>query len=71
MHASKRSQDEALEGAAVSEERRDNSVLNIMLCDPVLFPWTTAEIARELGDEPDAVDAVSRLTEAGAAAPTR
>lgn len=47
----------------ISEEQRDNTILNIMLCGSS-YPWTVDELVREVQDE-DAVDAVARLTEAG------
>src|SRR3981081_772243 len=48
----------------VSEEQRDNSVLNLLFCNAP-WPWSVAEIAREFQDHDGAVDAVARLTEAG------
>jgi hypothetical protein len=47
-----------------SEEQRDSSVLNLLFCN-ASWPWSVAEIARELQDQDGTVDAVVRLTEAG------
>ena len=47
----------------ISEDQRDNTILNIMLCGPS-YPWTVDELVREVQDA-DAADAVARLTEAG------
>jgi hypothetical protein len=47
----------------VSEDQRDNTILNIMLCGPS-YPWTVEELVREVQDS-EAADAVARLTEAG------
>jgi hypothetical protein len=46
--------------AEISEEQRDNTILNIMLCGSS-YPWTVDQLVREIQDE-DAVDAVARLT---------
>jgi Mn-dependent DtxR family transcriptional regulator len=48
----------------LSEERTDNIVLDFMLLDQSC-PWSVQEIARELGDKNDALDAVSRLQRMG------
>jgi hypothetical protein len=47
----------------VSEDQRDNTILNIMLSGPS-YPWTVEELVREVQDT-EAADAVARLTEAG------
>jgi len=47
----------------LSEETRDNDTLARLL--EASFPWTVEEVAREVGDLSDAVDALGRLTEAG------
>lgn len=47
----------------LSEDQRDNTIMNIMLCGPS-YPWTVDELVREVQDK-DAADAVGRLTEAG------
>jgi len=47
----------------VSEDQRDNTILNIMLCG-ASYPWTVDELVREVQDT-EAADAVARLTEAG------
>lgn len=47
-----------------TEEQIDNTVLSFMLCGES-WPWTVDEIARELGREGNATDAVSRLTRTG------
>lgn len=47
----------------VSEDQRDNTILNIMLCGPS-YPWTVDELVREVQDS-EAADAVARLAEAG------
>lgn len=54
------------EGSEVrlSEEQIDNAVLDFMLCEPS-WPWSLEEVARELGSQPNAADAVRRLTSAG------
>ena len=48
----------------LSEEDADSLVLDFMLCNES-WPWSLDEIARELGNEADAVDVVRRLTETG------
>jgi hypothetical protein len=47
-----------------TEEHTDGVVLGLML-DGGSWPWSVEEIARELGQRLDGMDAVSRLTEAG------
>jgi hypothetical protein len=47
-----------------SEEEIDNTVLGFMLYG-ASWPWTIEEIARELGDETNAADAIRRLTRTG------
>jgi predicted transcriptional regulator len=47
-----------------SEEQIDNTVLGFMLYG-ASWPWTVEEIARELGDEANAADAILRLTRTG------
>lgn len=56
----KRSQDEQQQDR--SEEHIDNIVLDFMLLDA--WPWSVEEIVRELGNQPDAEDAIGRLTRA-------
>jgi hypothetical protein len=51
-------------GTRLSEEEIDNTVVGFLLDKP-WWPWSLEEIARELGDAPDAEDAVARLTGAG------
>jgi hypothetical protein len=60
---SHRYDDQEASERGISEEQRDNTILNIMLCGSS-YPWKVDELVRELQDE-DAVDAVARLTEAG------
>lgn len=48
----------------VSPEDRDKCVLDLMLVGSS-WPWTVEEIARELGTQTGAQDAVNRLTAAG------
>jgi hypothetical protein len=49
----------------VSEEQRDSTVLNLMLCDGSGFAWSVEELARTIHSRIDAVDAVRRLEAAG------
>jgi len=49
----------------VSEERQDNSVLNMLLASP--YPWSLGEVARETRDPISAADSIRRLTETGLA----
>ncbi len=49
----------------VSEELRDNGVLNLFFCDPMSYPWTVDEIGREIENSLAAVDSVGRLTRPG------
>jgi hypothetical protein len=62
-------QDQRIEDDApedpVSEELRDNGVLNLFFCDPTSYPWTVDEIGREIENRLAAEDSVRRLTEAG------
>jgi hypothetical protein len=51
-------------GSRLSEEEIDNTVVSFLLDKPS-WPWSLDEIARELGDRPDAEDAVARLTGTG------
>jgi hypothetical protein len=51
-------------GTGLSDDEIDNTVVSFML-DGDSWPWSLEEIARELGDRPDAEDAVARLTGAG------
>jgi hypothetical protein len=51
-------------GSRLSEEEIDNTVVSFLLDRPS-WPWSLDEIARELGDRPDAEDAVARLTGTG------
>jgi hypothetical protein len=50
--------------AHYSEEHLDCEVLHLILIDDG-WPWSVAELACELGDEGNALDAVGRLTHAG------
>ncbi len=59
-----RNEDDEIEGR-VSEELRDNGVLNLFFCDPSSYPWTVEEIGREIENRLAAVDSVGRLTKAG------
>jgi hypothetical protein len=47
-----------------SEEQIDNTVLGFMLVG-ASWPWSVQEIARELGDETVAIDAIIRLQRTG------
>lgn len=49
--------------ASFSEEHVDCAVLHFMLHDH--WPWSISELARELGDEINALDALRRLEQAG------
>jgi hypothetical protein len=49
----------------ISEEQRDSTVLNLMLCDGSGFAWSVEELARAIHSSIDAVDAVCRLEAAG------
>ena len=49
----------------LSEETRDNGVLNRMLLDYPSYPWSIGEIARELQSVYLAEDSISRLVVAG------
>lgn len=51
-------------GTGLSEDEIDNTVVSFLLDKP-WWPWSLEEIARELGDRPDAEDAVARLTGTG------
>lgn len=51
-------------GTRLSEDEIDNTVVGFLLDKP-WWPRSLEEIARELGDCPDAEDAVARLTGAG------
>jgi hypothetical protein len=62
-------QDQRIESEHVrelSDEHIDSAVLDFMLCGPS-WPWSLQEIARELGDELTATDAVARLVGTGLA----
>jgi hypothetical protein len=47
------------------ERACDSAVLSLMLCEPGGYPWSREELARTLGDQIDAFDAIERLREAG------
>ncbi|MBA3807047.1 MAG: hypothetical protein H0X28_01435 [Solirubrobacterales bacterium] len=51
-------------GTGLSEDEIDNTVVSFVL-DGHSWPWSLEEIARELGDRPDAEDAIARLAGAG------
>jgi hypothetical protein len=51
-------------GTRLSEDEIDNTVVGFLLDKPS-WPWSLEEIARELGDRPDAEDAVARLAGSG------
>jgi hypothetical protein len=51
-------------GTGLSDDEIDNTVVSFLLDRPS-WPWSLEEIARELGDRPDAEDAVARLTGTG------
>jgi hypothetical protein len=51
-------------GTRLSDDEIDNTVVGFLLDRPS-WPWSLEEIARELGDRPDAEDAVARLTGTG------
>lgn len=51
-------------GTKLSEDEIDNTVVGFLLDKP-WWPWSVEEIARELGDRPDAEDAVARLARTG------
>jgi hypothetical protein len=51
-------------GTGLSEDELDNTVVSFLLDKP-WWPWSLEEIARELGDRPDAEDAIARLAGAG------
>ncbi len=51
-------------GTRLSEDEIDNTVVGFLLDKP-WWPWSLEEIARELGDRPDAEDAVARLAGTG------
>jgi hypothetical protein len=56
--------DQRIEDAPpVSEDRQDNSVLNMLLTSP--WPWSVGEVARETQNVVRATDSIRRLTEAG------
>ncbi len=58
-----RSRDEDA-GSRFTPEQSDSIVLDLLLRGGP-WPWSVKEIARELGDEPDALDAVRRLASGG------
>jgi hypothetical protein len=49
----------------LSEELRDNGVLNLMFCDSLSYPWSMDEFAREIGNRLAVEDSVRRLAETG------
>jgi hypothetical protein len=49
----------------VSEEQRENTVLNLMFCDASDYPWSVEELARTIEDRTGVIDAVRRLEAAG------
>lgn len=51
-------------GTGLSEDELDNTVAGFLLDEPC-WPWSLEEIARELGDRPDAEDALARLAGTG------
>lgn len=57
--------DEAQPNRCEKERELDNLVLAIMFNDPSSWPWSVEEIARELDDKNEAIEAVRRLTDSG------
>lgn len=49
----------------VSDEQRDSTVLNLMLCDETCCVWSVEELARTIHSRVGAHDAVLRLEAAG------
>jgi hypothetical protein len=51
----------------LSDEARENGLLNRMLVESPSYPWSVDEIARELQDPLGAEDSIRSLVEAGLA----
>ena len=49
----------------ISEEQRENTVLNLMFCDASDYPWTVEELARTIEDRTGVIDALDDLAAAG------
>ena len=49
----------------LSEPDRDSAVLDLMLCDPLSYPWTVEELVREMQERCSTMDSIRRLTESG------
>jgi hypothetical protein len=48
------------------EDARDDwGILVCLVCPADQRPWTVADLIRELGDEPAAIDAIGRLRRSG------
>jgi hypothetical protein len=56
--------DEPSERPCFSEEQRENDVMGCLLIGQA-WPWSVDEIAREIGDRIEAVDAINRLERTG------
>jgi len=48
---------------AEADDQIDGAILSLLVASPV--PWATLEVAREIGDEIDATDGLSRLVRGG------
>lgn len=50
---------------AVDDDRADAAILDLLLHDEHQHPWADTEVARDVGDQLTAADALSRLERAG------
>jgi DNA-binding HxlR family transcriptional regulator len=50
---------------AVDDDRPDAAILDLLLYDEHQHPWADEELARDLGDQLTATDALSRLERTG------
>lgn len=57
--------DQSSFGAAEDEDRVDHTIVALLVDDDSPYPWTVADLAREVGDATATEDSLARLCGAG------